>query len=190
MIFRGVFGLFYQKYPKGGPLENFEKNKKKFWTKKKQSPLKSFIILTWGHTKNFVPKKWVLGVFLDYFIKNIQRGDPWKILKKTKKKNFWIPPKILHNTHMRSHKKIRAKKTIFRGAFGLFSQKYPKGGPLENLEKKKLIFFPLHLKSFIILIWGHTKNFGLKKWFLGVLLEGGSQRERKYNLAFGASYHM
>ena len=53
-----------------------------------------------------------------YFIKNIQRGDPWKILKKTKKKFFLIPPKILHNTHMRSHKKFRAKKMIFRGAFG------------------------------------------------------------------------
>ena len=36
------------------------------------------------------------------------------------------------NTDMRSHKKFRAKKTNFRGAFGLFSQKYPKGGPLEN----------------------------------------------------------
>ena len=43
------------------------------------------------------------------------------------------------------------------------------------------------LKSFIILIWGHTKNFGPKKWFLGVFLEGGSQREKKSNLAFGAT---
>ena len=42
----------------------------------------------------------------------------------------------IQNTHIRSHKKFRAKKTIFRGAFGLFSQKYPKGGPLENFEKK------------------------------------------------------
>ena len=51
MIFRGAFGLFSKKYPKGGPLENFEK-------------------------------------------------------------------KILHNTHMRSHEKFRAKKMIFMGAFG------------------------------------------------------------------------
>ena len=45
---------------------------------------------------------------------------------------FCHPPKILHNTHMRSHKKFWAKKMIFRGVFGLFYQKYPKGGPLEN----------------------------------------------------------
>ena len=28
MIFRGASGLFSKKYPQGGPLENFEKNKK------------------------------------------------------------------------------------------------------------------------------------------------------------------
>ena len=77
---------------------------------------------------------------------------------------------------------------IFRGVFGLFYQKYPKGGPLENFEKHKKIFFlQSPLKSFIILIWGHTKNFGPKKWFLGVFLEGGSRREKKSNLAFGAA---
>ena len=77
---------------------------------------------------------------------------------------------------------------IFRGVFGLFYQKYPKGGPLENFEKnKKKNFFESPLKSFIILIWGHTKNFGPKKWFLGVFLEGGSQREKKSNLAFGVA---
>ena len=54
-----------------------------------------------------------------YFIKNIQRGDPWKILKKNILLNFFSsPPKILYNTHMKSHKKFRAKKMIFRGAFG------------------------------------------------------------------------
>ena len=91
MIFRGVFGLFYQKYPKGGPLENFEKSQK----------------------KNFFEKKTII-------------------------------PKILHNTHMRSHKKFCAKKMSFRGVFGLFYQKYPKGGPLENFEKKTKKFFFLN----------------------------------------------
>ena len=69
-------------------------------------------------------------MFLDYFIKNIQRGDPWKILKKTKKNFFTIPPKILHNTHMRSHKKFRAKKMIFRGVFrgGLSERKKIQSG--------------------------------------------------------------
>ena len=61
------------------------------------------------------------------------RAPPKKIFfeKKT------IIPKILHNTHMRSHKKFGAKKMIFRGVFGLFYQKYPKGGPLENFEKSQ-----------------------------------------------------
>ena len=59
--------------------------KKNFFLKKKQSSLKSFIILIWGHTKNFVPKKWVLGVFLDYFIKK-------KFWKKNKKKFFFESP--------------------------------------------------------------------------------------------------
>ena len=39
--------------------------------------------------------------------------------EKTKKIEFFChPSKILHNTHMRSHKKFWAKKMIFRGAFG------------------------------------------------------------------------
>ena len=59
-----------------------------------------------------------LGVLLAYILKIIQRGDPWKILKKQKKLNFFPPHKILYNTHMRSHKKFQAKKMIFRGAFG------------------------------------------------------------------------
>ena len=66
MIFRGAFGLFSKKYPKGGPLEYFE--------------------------------------------------------------FFSSPPKILHNTHMRSHKKFWAKKMIFRGAFGLSERKKIQSG--------------------------------------------------------------
>ena len=61
-----------------------------------------------------------------------------------KKFFFTIPPRILHNINMRSHKKSRAKKMIFRGVFGLFYQKYPKGGPSENFEKNKKIFFFLN----------------------------------------------
>ena len=102
---------------------------------------------------------------------------------------FTISPKILHNTNMRSHKKFHAKKMIFRGASGTFYQNYAKGGTLEHFEKKNIFFkfFSTHLKSFIILVWGHTK--GPKQGFLGVLLEGGSQREKKSNLAFGVSLH-
>ena len=53
-----------------------------------------------------------------------------------------IPPKILHNINMRSHKKFCAKKMIFRGAFGLFYQKYQKnqsgqGNQKANLGKKR-----------------------------------------------------
>ena len=61
-----------------------------------------------------------------------------------KKFFFTIPPKILHNINMRWHKKFRDKKMIFRGVFGLFYQKYPKGGPLENFEKKTKNFFFLN----------------------------------------------
>ena len=64
----------------------------------------------------------------------------WFCQSPPKKIFFTIPPKILHNINMRSHKKFCAKKMIFRGVFGLFYQKYPKGGPLENFEKKTIFF--------------------------------------------------
>ena len=47
------------------------------------------------------------------------------------KKNFFgIPPKILHNINIRSHKKFWAKKMIFRGAFrgGLSERKKIQSG--------------------------------------------------------------
>ena len=134
MIFRGASGTFHRW--KSTFLDFLGPPKKIFFCQ----PPKSFIIWIWGHIKNFMPKKWFLGVLLAHFIKIMQRGDHWNILKKKYFFEFFsTPPKILHDTHMRSDKKIRAKKTIFRGAFGLFSQKYPKRGPLENFEKK--IFF-------------------------------------------------
>ena len=145
-------------------------------------------MLFWGliMLKN---QKWANFQNFEFFGKISKGGTLGKFWKKPKKFFFekkTIIPKILHNTHMRSHKKFCAKKMSFRGVFGLFYQKYPKGGPLENFEKKQFFFFfESPLKSFKILTWGHTKNFGPKKWFLGVLLEGGSQREKKSNLAFG-----
>ena len=97
-----------------------------------------------------------------------------------------IIPKILHNTHMRSHKKFCAKKMSFRGVFGLFYQKYPKGGPLENFEKnKKKFFFTIPPKIRQNTHMRSHKKFRAKKMIFTGFLEGGSQREKKSNLAFG-----